>query len=110
MEQPLARLRGDLKDLQIERQPGVREPEDHAAALCDTMALLISDENAITLTRQHDFYANHIEPWMGKFFTDLQQAKSARFYRAVGMLGEKFLAVESQAYRLTIPSADTTTL
>ena len=44
MEQPLAQLRGDLRELGIERQAGVHEPEDHAAALCDTMALLITGD------------------------------------------------------------------
>jgi hypothetical protein len=31
---------------------------------------------------------------MGRFFGDLASAKSARFYRAVGLLGERFLEVE----------------
>lgn len=109
MEEPLARLRRDLRELRIERQPGVKEPEDHAAALCDTMALLISGERGCPVSRQYDFFASHIEPWMGRFFEDLRQAPSARFYRAAGLLGSKFLEVESQAYRITIPSADKST-
>ena len=105
MEQPLAQLRGDLRELGIERQAGVREPEDHAAALCDTMALLITGEAPAPLEEQHRFYARHLEPWLPQFFRDLQQAASARFYRAVGQLGEQFIGVESQAFRVTIPVA-----
>ena len=105
MEQPLAQLRGDLRTLGIERQAGVHEPEDHAAALCDTMALLIVGEAPATLEQQHEFYARHLEPWLARFFRDLQQAASARFYRAVGQLGEQFIGVESQAFRVSVPAA-----
>lgn len=105
MEQPLAQLRGDLRALGIERQPGVHEPEDHAAALCDTMALLILGDAPAPLAQQQDFYARHVEPWLARFFRDLQQAPSARFYRAVGQLGEQFIGVESQAFRVAIPAA-----
>lgn len=105
MEQPLARLRSDLRELGIERQPGVKEPEDHAAALCDAMALLIAGEEAAPVAVQQRFFDRHIEPWMGRFFRDLQQADSARFYRAVGQLGEQFIDVERQAFAMSVPPA-----
>jgi TorA maturation chaperone TorD len=105
MEQPLAQLRGDLKSLGIERQAGVCEPEDHAAALCDTMALLILGDEPASLEQQHEFYARHIEPWMAPFFRDLQKAPSARLYRAIGQLGEQFIVVESEAFGVSIPAA-----
>lgn len=105
MELPLAQLRSDLRQLGIERQPGVHEPEDHAAALCDTMALLITGDEPVTLERQFDFYTRHLETWLPRFFRDLQQAGSARFYRAVGQLGEQFIGVESQAFRVATPAA-----
>jgi TorA maturation chaperone TorD len=105
MEQPLAQLRGDLAELGIERQEGVREPEDHAAALCDAMALLISGDEPAPVAVQSRFFARHMEPWMGKFFRDLQQAPSARFYRAVGQLGEQFMDVETRAFGMSIPAA-----
>jgi TorA maturation chaperone TorD len=105
MEQPLAKLRGDLRELGIERQAGVHEPEDHAAALCDTMALLIGAESPATLAQQHEFFLRHMEPWLPRFFRDLQKAGSARFYRAVGQLGEQFIDLESQAFRVATPAA-----
>ena len=104
MEQPLARLRSDLGELGIERQEGVKEPEDHAAALCDVMALLITGDEPVTVAQQQ-FFARHMEPWMGRFFRDLQQAPSARFYRAVGQLGEQFMDVETRAFGMQIPAA-----
>jgi TorA maturation chaperone TorD len=109
MEQPLAQLRGDLRALGIERQTGVCEPEDHAAALCDTMCLLITGDRPATLEAQHRFFARHLEPWLPRFFRDLQQAASARFYRAVGQLGEQFIDVETQAFRVETPAAGAAT-
>lgn len=93
MEKPLAELRMDLKRLGFERQEGVSEPEDHVAALCETMGLIVGGADG-QLEVQREFFAKHIEPWMGRFFGDLTTARSASFYRAVGLLGEKFLGVE----------------
>jgi len=108
MEQPLAQLRGDLKRLGFERQDGVTEPEDHAAALCDVMSMIITGEAAASLETQADFFHHHIYSWMERFFRDMQQASSARFYRAVGQLGEQFLQVESEQLRFWAPTAPPT--
>jgi len=96
MEQPLARLRGELSELGFARRDGVKEPEDHAAALCDVMAMISTGDDAAPLDVQTGFFSRHIAPWMGRFFRDMQQAPSARFYRAVGQLGEQFVALEGQ--------------
>lgn len=95
MEKPLVELRTDLERLGFERQDAACEPEDHAAALCETMGLLIANGPEISFTDQRDFFRKHLAPWMGRFFTDLAAAKSARFYRAVGLLGEQFLEIET---------------
>jgi TorA maturation chaperone TorD len=93
MEKPLAELRLDLKKLGFERKADVHEPEDHAAALCETMGLIAASAE-IPLETQRRFFEKHVEPWMGRFFGDLATARSANFYRAVGLLGERFLEVE----------------
>lgn len=93
MEKPLAELRSDLKRLGFEVQEGVAEPEDHVAALCETMNLIISSPE-IGFEEQRQFFKKHVDPWMGRFFGDLAGARSANFYRAVGLLGERFLQVE----------------
>jgi TorA maturation chaperone TorD len=95
MDKPLAVLRQDLATLGFERQEGVYEPEDHAAALCETMGLIINSDD-VPFDTQRKFFSDHLGPWMGRFFQDLQNAKSARFYRAVGQLGEQFLEIEKQ--------------
>lgn len=108
MEQPLADLRGDLQALGIQRQPEVHEPEDHVAALCDTLALLITSDPPAPLDTQYRFFSRHLEPWVARFFGDLQQAKSAEFYRAVAQLGEQFIGIEIQAFQAAVPAAGVT--
>jgi len=94
MEEPLVRLRQDLSALGFERRSGNRDPEDHIAALCEVMAMLIRDGEP--LERQRWFFSEHLAPWAGRFFRDLQEAESARFYRAVGILGAPFVDLEEQ--------------
>jgi len=96
MEKPLAVLRTDLVALGIERQEGVVESEDHIAALCDAMAILIRSGSEVPFTQQKSFFNDHIEPWASAFFKDLQSAKTAHFYRSVGFFGEGFMSFESR--------------
>jgi len=102
MEKPLGVLRDDLKILGIERDESVSEPEDHVAALCEVMSLLISDPSeGQDLETQSIFFEKHIAPWMGRFFTDLSESNSATFYKAVGRFGAAFIKLENKY--LTMP-------
>ena len=92
METPLARLRDDLIALGYERSSPTHEPEDHVAALCEVMAMMISD--AQTLQQQAIFFDAHLARWLDRFFRDLSQAKNAVFYRAVGRFGKAFIELE----------------
>lgn len=101
MDRPLAVLRGDLAELGFERQDDVKEPEDHIAALCEIMAMLITNEEH-DIAVQRRFFQAHIEPWGKNFFQDLQNAKTARFYRAVGQFGEQFIDFEQKYLSLLV--------
>ncbi|HYA38758.1 MAG TPA: molecular chaperone TorD family protein [Candidatus Methylomirabilis sp.] len=94
MEKPLAELRVDLRRFGLQRQDEAHEPEDHAAALCETMSLLAASGADVTYEQQREFFAKHVGPWMARFFGDMAVAPSARFYRAVALLGERFIEVE----------------
>lgn len=101
MERPLTDLRDDLARLGFARQEGVREPEDHLAALCEVMALLIADpDRSADYATQRRFYTTHIGPYVARFWRDLDQAKAARFYRAVSQLGAAFSDLESKYFSL----------
>jgi len=99
-DKPLADLRGDLARLGVAAVPGATEPEDHAAFLCEVMHGLIMGVfgGARSLDEQRDFFRAHIAPWMGRFFADLKQAKSAGFYAAVGALGRTFIEIERAGF------------
>lgn len=95
MDRPLAELRADLKRLGFERNVDVKEPEDHAGALAETMAMLIADQS-IPAKAQNTFFERHMDPWMQRFFQDLAGAKKANFYRAVGQFGAQFVETERE--------------
>lgn len=101
MDRPLALLRADLESLGIERSAETSEPEDHAAALCETMALLITSEDTGPEDERR-FFAQHMQPWFDVFFRDLQTAKAACFYRAVGRLGQAFMELESRYLAMAV--------
>ncbi|MGE5768297.1 MAG: molecular chaperone [Bacteroidota bacterium] len=99
---PLADLRADLARLGIARAESTKEPEDHIAVLCESMAALILGIRGVPaqLEEQRLFFESHVSCWAGAFFADLEQAGSARFYRTVGRLGQVFLEIEQEAFSL----------
>ncbi len=101
-EKPLALLRSDFAALGLTRAEGVFEPEDGIASLMEAMGALISGRFGPVPApeRQRDFWAKHVGPWAGHFFTDLEGAKSASLYGAVGTVGRCFMEIEREAFRL----------
>ncbi|HZF74491.1 MAG TPA: molecular chaperone TorD family protein [Acetobacteraceae bacterium] len=99
-ERPLADLRGDLARLGVERAPGIPEPEDHIAFVCETYAGLIAGAFAAPPAEAAPFFARHILPWAARMFADLERAQAAGFYRAVGRLGRVAVEIETAASEL----------
>jgi TorA maturation chaperone TorD len=95
MELPLGALRRDLAALGFERAPGVHEPEDHVAALCEVMAQLALDPD-MPVERQRAFFRAHIGPWIRRFCRDLEAVPAAPLYGAVGRLAGAFFEVETR--------------
>jgi len=98
---PLARLREAFQRLGIARADGHSEPEDHVAILCEIMAGLVGGDIAGPAGADRAFFEGHLAPWFGRFFVDLERAKSADFYARVGSLGRTFVDVETRAFALT---------
>jgi TorA maturation chaperone TorD len=99
-ERPLARLRADLKRLGIERAPGQSEPEDSAATLCEIMAGLAGGVLQAPPDAAREVFEKHIAPWMGRLFADMAICKAADFYARVGAVGQTFLDIEAEAFKL----------
>jgi TorA maturation chaperone TorD len=103
MNQPLAVLRSDLARLGLGRLPGVAELEDHLAALCETMRILITGEQGgerQPLHVQRKFFEKHLAPWYGRCLDDIRGADGASFYLRVADFIATFLDVEAEAFRI----------
>lgn len=100
-DRPLIELRQDMTRLGMARSPEVREPEDHVAAMLEMMGGLIEGRFGPAPTRaQRTFFERHLAPWAPRFFQDLENARSARFYRTVGTLGILLLDIEQSGFTL----------
>jgi len=101
-EKPLAKLRNSMRQLGIVQNDNVPEPEDHIGSLCEMMAGMIvgryGDQTA--LSQQQEFFENHIQPWAGHFFSDLEGAELSRFYQPVGTIGRLFVDIEKDAFSM----------
>jgi TorA maturation chaperone TorD len=98
---PLAELRQTLQHLGIEKAPERTEPEDHVAFLCEIMAGLAGGGISAPEGADRSFFEHHLSPWIRRFFADLEQAKSADFYPAVGALGRVFVDIEAHAFKVS---------
>jgi TorA maturation chaperone TorD len=99
-EKPLAKLRQDMARLGVERDPDVRDPEDHIASVCEIMAGLIDGTFGppSSLEEQKSFFAAHVGSWAHVFFRDLETAKGSVLYGTLGSVGRAFLDIEERAF------------
>jgi TorA maturation chaperone TorD len=104
---PLAELRQDLGRLRIARARGVGEFEDHLAALCETMRVLITGAPGITrqpLAEQKHMFVAHLQPWYAACLADIAGAEPANFYRVVAGFADAYLAIEALAFAMWQPA------
>ena len=97
-ERPLARLREDLSRIRIVRAEGIVEPEDHAGILCEIMSGLASRRLPAPSGSDRLIFEKHMAPWIGRFFTDMENAAAADFYRRLGTLGRVYIEIETEGF------------
>jgi TorA maturation chaperone TorD len=102
---PLAELREALQQLGIERAEGLLEPEDHAAILLDVMGNLAAGLIQVPAGTDRKIFEDHLAPWIARFFSDLERAKSANFYARIGTVGRIFMEIEKAGFELSQPNA-----
>lgn len=100
-DRPLARLRGDLARLGVERAPGSTDPEDHLGFVCETYAGLLAGSFGDGPDDAAGFLRAHLLPWAERCFGEVEAAGAASFYRAVGGLGRTAVAIERAALELS---------
>jgi TorA maturation chaperone TorD len=101
-DKPLVRLRDDLATLGLARDEAMPETEDHIAYLCEVMRYLIAGEDAAVsnLTRQRDFFAAHLQPWVNDLCDAIAAHPKARFHAALAQFTRAFITVEAQGFDL----------
>jgi len=99
-EKPLAKLRSTLAGLGLDRDDTMPETEDHIAYLCEVMRYLIAgDDVAVAnLTRQRDFFSEHLQPWVMQMCDAVSQHPKARFYATLAEFTRAFMGVEMQGF------------
>jgi TorA maturation chaperone TorD len=101
-ERPLAKIRDDMVLVGIAQDEASPEPEDHIAILCEIMAGMASRRFEVDLATERRFFQRHLKPWASHFFSDLETAASAGFYRKVGGLGRIFMEIEAHAFAMIV--------
>ena len=98
-ETPLAALRGELAALGLARRESAGEPEDHIAALCDTMRYLIAEQER-PLAEQRRFYERWIEPNYEPLCAAIDASERTSFYKVVGRMAKAFFSLEQAAFEM----------
>jgi TorA maturation chaperone TorD len=99
-EKPVARLRTELAALGLVRDDLMPETEDHIAYLFEVMRYLIAgdDVEVANLTRQREFFAAHVQPWVTALCDAIAAHPKARFYAALAAFTRAFMSIEAQAF------------
>lgn len=103
LDHPRVRIQQALARLGLARDERATEPEDHFAALFETMRVLVAGTGsrpAAKVAEQRAFFEEHVGPGAARFFDALGRAPGANYYRQVAALGAAFIALESQSLQL----------
>jgi TorA maturation chaperone TorD len=98
-EAPLAELRADLAALGLARRSAATEPEDHIAALCETMRHLIAEQKT-ELADQQRFFSRWIRPGMEPLCNAIVDSEITYFYESVARFAKTFFELELAAFEM----------
>ena len=96
-EKPLVTLRSDLAALGLARKGESAMFEDHFAALCESMRLLIAgdvERRSVPVGVQRNFFQKHLLPWVFECCAAIEQCSLANYYVRVAEFSSLFMAVE----------------
>jgi TorA maturation chaperone TorD len=96
----LVDVRASLARLALARKPGVSMYEDHLAAVCEIMRVLIvgapgaSGAPPRSVAEQREFFGMHIGPWVFACCAAITACPIANYYRRVAEFTQFFMAIE----------------
>lgn len=99
-EKPLGRLRDTLAALGLSRDETMPETEDHIAYVFEVMRYLIAgdDVGVANLTRQREFFAEHLQSWVNEMCEAIAGHPKAHFYAVLAAFTRAFISVEAQGF------------
>ena len=103
-ERPLARLRGDLAALGIERAEGNSSRKITPRSCARSWRALRRGRFGAKTGADQQIFEKHLAPWIGRFFADLERAEAADFYRRVGTLGRDVHGNRNRSLRAAVMS------
>jgi TorA maturation chaperone TorD len=98
-EAPLAELRGELARLGLARRAEAREPEDHIAALFDTVRHLVAEQKK-DLEEQRRFFNRWIYPTIDPLCGAIERSDKTTFYKWVARFAGRFCTLEHMAFEM----------
>ena len=105
METPLAEVRDTFATLGFSRLESQTVVEDHLAALCEVMRLLIVGADGVDpapLSVQRKFFSLHIDPWFDLCCGAIAKSPLANFYGVVAQFASSFLLVERDGFAIDV--------
>jgi TorA maturation chaperone TorD len=99
----LAEIRGALARLGLGRRSGVSLYEDHLAAVCETMRVLIAGGPGVEpfdIARQREFFGMHLGPWVFACCAAIIVCPIANYYRRVAEFTDSFMAIERDSFAM----------
>jgi TorA maturation chaperone TorD len=99
----LVEIRAALARLGLGRQAGVNLYEDHLAAVCETMRVLIAGAPGVqpfSLAQQREFFGMHVRPWVFACCTAIKDCAIANYYRRVAEFTDSFMAIERDSFAI----------
>lgn len=99
-DRPLVAVRERLAELGLAGRADIGQTEDHFAALCETMAILIgsADPRLSSLGTQRDFFSRFLAPCFEPLCDAIEHSGLTDFYKHVARLARVFLSIERQAF------------
>ena len=103
MQRPLAEVRAALAVMGLGRRPDATMIEDHLAALCETMRLLVTghdERRPASVADQRAFFERHMAPWIADCCAAIEANPVANYYRPVAKFTKVLLALERDSFAI----------